>query len=190
MSVDELLQDHRALHSDLQIDAWILQQDNWTPWGRYQQALRELHGRRLAIETLTRELALALLDLEDIRRARPWFGANRRKRWSIRLEAQRCKLRDLRATLAEHHRERERFHHAASTLKAEIGDLTPERREHLDRETWMMRIRHKAAIDVLCNGRIGPSIIGMIAALPPEMRERAIAETQDRQKLLECIGAT
>lgn len=181
LSVDDLLRDHQSLHSDLQIDAWILQADNWTPWGRYQQALRELHGRRAAIETLGRELELAQLDLEDIRRAKPWFGVSRRKRWALRIESQRCKLRDISASLSEHRREFERFREAAESLKAEIGEVTPERRAKLDRETWLVRIRQMAVVDLQCNGRVGPSLLKMIVALPEELRRLAVAETQDQR---------
>lgn len=186
-SVDELLRDHQSLHSDLQIDAWILNEGNPTDWGRYQQSLRELHSRRGAVESLTREADLALLDLEQCRRSRPWFGSARRQRWATQLEQQRCRLRDVLASLAEHRRELERFHAAANVLRASLGEITPERRAELDRELWLARIQQMAAVEIVANGRIGPQLVKMVAALPADLRRRAIAQTRDKQGLIEML---
>lgn len=186
-AVDDLLRDHQSLHSDLQIDAWILNEGNPTDWGRYQQALRELHSRRAAVESLSREADLALLDLEECRRAKPWFGAVRRRRWAIRLEDRRCRLRDLLASLAEHRREFERFHAAAAELRGRLGEITPALRAEYDRELWIARIRQMAAVDLATNGRVGPALVKMVAALPADLRKRALDETRDPQRLLASL---
>lgn len=187
MPVDQLLRDHQPLHSDLQIEAWILTEGNWTDWGRYQQALRELHGRRAAIESLSRETDLALLDLRALERRRPLFGRDRRERWRIRVEAQQCKVRDLFATVIDTQREFERFHQLAAELKASLGEITPARRRELDRETWMTRIRYMAAIDFQFHGRMSPALVRMVAALPPELRHAALETARDPAKLMKTV---
>lgn len=187
IAVDTLLNDHQPLHSDLQIDAWIVNRDNWTPWGKYQQALRELHGRRSTIESLTHEIAVAELDLNDLANRAPWFGTARRKRWSLAFDQQLRKLRDLRASLAECRREFSRFHAIASTLKEELGEIDPERRAQLDRETWTMRMRMMLALDLAANGRVSASLLGMLAAAPETIRKSLACEMREPSRLLALL---
>src|SRR5690606_38102694 len=60
----ELLNDHRAGHSEFQIEQFILTRGNWSPFGRYKQCLREIDSRRRAIQDMHLELAQLQLDLD------------------------------------------------------------------------------------------------------------------------------
>lgn len=189
MTPDELLRDHQSLHSTLQMDAWILTEGNWTDWGRYQQALRELHARRGTLESLLRKIELAKLDLAAFHRRRPWFGKERQKRWSLHVQEHEARLRDMIDSLAETHREHRHFYQVALELKARIGDVTPEKREQLDRETWMVRIQKMVAIDAHTHGRIGPAVLKMIASLPVDLRRQAIEVARNPTLIRQAVEA-
>lgn len=170
-NIEGLLVDFQAKHSNLQMGAFIVDKSaHGHPYGRYMQALRELHSRYAHVQNLQwdiRESSLDLADLLDV-------GLDTDLRTPLAIERLEHKLSAMRDTLAEVKRELEFFHAAASECKLLVGELTPERRDNLDREFWVHRLRFKAAVDIFREGRPSIGVVESVASLPTEMREAVI----------------
>lgn len=168
----DLLADLQSGHSAFQMDAFIVQSGNWTPYGRYMQALRELDKRRRGIVELKFQLEQLQLDAERNHRWRITSSGRRARS----LESRRLShaFAECERKLKDTERERDHFFLIASELKAELGELTSDRRETLEAETWEVRARTMAAIDVAASGGVSHATAELIAALPDTMRRRCI----------------
>jgi monoamine oxidase len=87
-------------------------------------------------------------------------------------------MEDLEKNIADTEREFARFYSQAATLKEQIGELTPEKRQQLDKEFWAHQAKEQAAIDYMTSGRLSERTIGMIQYLP----------AQDRTPLLNTVS--
>jgi hypothetical protein len=173
--VDALLADYEAGHSEFQIERFIVDRGNWTIWGRLQQALREIQKRRRGQAQLRDEIQLA--QVERIEARRRWcFRETSRRRRAVRLRQLHERIDDLRRSLATNRRELAQFISLARKCARQLGPIDPERRAHLELETWLIRIRTTAAIDVLTRGGLSPSTLELICALPRPDRETLLLE--------------
>lgn len=190
----ELLADYRPFHSAFQIDHFIVGRAG-TPWGRYQQALREIATREDAqaderIDLAEVELGLEHpeLSIEEDPGGRT-LGIYHEARLRIhvgRLEARRERLR---RSIADRQREIARFTALATALRAELGELTEERKATLERETWLWRLLFKAATDLIACGGLTTETVDLMIALPADLRETALAEIENRDRLKAWAGA-
>lgn len=169
----DLLADLQSGHSAFQMDAFIVQSGNWTPYGRYMQALRELDKRRRGGEELRFQREQLHLDIEANESRWCWTAAGNRKR-ALELERLRFGLAECERKQHETARELRHFLGVAQSLKDELGELTPEKRAALESETWEIRARTMAAIDVATIGSVSHATGELIAALPDDMRRRCI----------------
>jgi hypothetical protein len=177
-ALNELLSDHQIYHSDLQIDSFITTKTGGTKYGMYKQALRELDARVHNLRSLYLQRAAMLESLEKLRKRRGWrwWFLSPLKKKLILVQAE-CSFDDMERNIAEVEREFRRFYAIASSLKDEIGELTPERRAELDEDLWRHNAKKAAALDIMSTGRVGRSTIEMIQCLPPPMRQGIWGET-------------
>lgn len=138
-----MMEDGRLAHSEFQIEHFILKKCGITPWGRYQQALREIRARVKSLKQMYRQLggatgeeAIALLEL---------FGETER---------------ELKTFLA-----------AALEEKRVLGDLTEERKAELEKDYWAKVLRFRVECEQAAErNRISLSLVESIAALPEDIR--------------------
>lgn len=186
-SLQALLSDHQPCHSDFQMDRFITGRAGGTVYGQYKQALRELHKRYRGLKDLYAERELCRIDADEL--AQPpkpcetEFDARRNK---VKLVQKRLTLDELGRSIAETEREFRRFYAQAAALKGSVGELTPERRAQLDREMWAHRLRCMAAVDLLTAGRLGPSTIELLQAVPRGWRKAILAEVSDQEGALKA----
>lgn len=186
ITIEQLLADHQSGHSDLQIDRFIVEKGNWTPYGRYKQALREIAGRHNSLQEMREDAELAVLDLDDakVELQRELSGTTGFARKQIAHNRQARKLEQIQRAITTQQRELDRLVALATDLKQQIGELTPERREELDRETWSVRIRAMVAMDLLMGGRPSPATAELLIALPADMRQPILEDAAQPGKLI------
>lgn len=156
--INELLDDNQSLHSDLQIDRFIILANGLTEYGCYKQALRELHSRFHILLGHWLELEELRLDEADAVE----LAVDRRGQLS--LAKIRLRIMGLESTASETRREFLRFLAHADHLKNIIGELTPEKRAEFEREYWIENIR-----------RLGPEHGSKLASTMPYDDQMAIA---------------
>lgn len=172
---DALLADYEPGHSTFQIERFIIERGNWTPWGKLQQALREIQKRRQGVAQLHDEIALAQVERVETRR-RWCFRETSRRRRAIRVRQLNARIDELRRNIITNRRELNQFVHLARECATRVGPVDAVRRAELEMETWMTRIRAMAAIDVLTRGGISASTLELICAIPTEDRESILNE--------------
>lgn len=180
-SVSQLLADHELYHSEFQQDRFITIKNGGTPYGCYKQALRELHKRHQAIQELELQIEEAEIDLEEI-------PEKRDRRQQIQKRRKLLQIENLNLTLKETRREYDRFLQQARGLKAHLGEITPERRNELDREMWEYRVKSLLAVEMFAYGRPSTGTIELLQSLPPGMRGRILPclENQESMKRLQA----
>ncbi len=174
-----LLADHQCFHSDLQIDRFILAKEGGTPYGCYKQALRELSKRYGALKSLLLDRAILQVDIDQTRSG-------------LRLAQHKMRMDGLERTLKDTCREFARFYAHAKTLKAQIGELTPEKRAELDEEMWEHHLKSQMALDLLSVGHIRGETIATVQTMPEDFRQavRDVLDVKegDRCKQHELVG--
>lgn len=149
-------------HSDFQIDHFIVNKGNWTPYGQRQQIRREIDSRERAIAELHLDLEERQLDLEECDRSKP-RGRIQARRILLAIDA-------LEKSIATTERELSRFRELGSRISVEGDDA------ELDRETWLTKLRVMLALDLLCNGRPSTNLVTLLLSTPEDFRRQAISE--------------
>lgn len=182
-SLAELLSDHQGGHSDLQIEQFITVKGHWTTYGRYKQCLREIDKRHRGLVDLREEAELAAMDLMEAEEPATLAVTDTRERTRLRIarDRQQRQLDQIQQTIAETERELHRFVAIASELKPQVGELTPERRNELDRELWSVRVRAMVALDMFTQGGLSPATAELLIALPAEIRKPILEDARTVQ---------
>jgi hypothetical protein len=179
--IKTLLGDLRRCHSEFQMDFFITTTNGGTPYGMYMQALKELNTRHTGLlEMYVRREELEL-DKKEV--AQPPYGPEGEMARVV-LEEKKIMLEQhaLEQAISEQEREFRRFLGQARCLKKHLGELTPEDKERLEREFWMHRLKGMVVKDVLTVGHPTGSTIDLVAALPMDMRDKAVAELLDAKQ--------
>lgn len=158
LTVEELLHDHQDSHSKRQIDSFILGESGCTTFGMYKQCLRELDARHETLQGMEDDIVTQQREL-------------------------RQRARQLDATLkhqADVQFEYDRFLMHARALKKQLGELTPKKREALDDEMWVQKLRLMLALDMVTQGSPSYGTAETIFSCPPEMRMAIITSIPDR----------
>lgn len=173
-----LLAHHRPFHSAYQMDHFITASAGGTPWGMFQQALRELRTRfdALKIDYAAREeLALALEGDADGHGGIPSDGiADRRRR--LAFGRKRMELDTLDSLIRDREREFAHFFAQALALRDILGPLTPQRTAELEEHLWIHRAKCLAAEDYIARGQLSHQTLTALRALPPTTRATVLAE--------------
>lgn len=165
--IDDLLADHHECLSDFQIDHFIVGTSCGTAYGSYKQCLRELKTRYNGLYELEEELADQRAEIEGLEAKGP--DGNGRE-----LRRQRRRLAATIRSQADTQREYDRFLMHARRLKAEVGELTPEKRAVLDRDMWAYRLRAMATLDAFMGG-LSHGTAEAILKCPPDVRAEIVA---------------
>lgn len=186
MELKDLMSDFQTFHSDLQIDAFIMEKGGGTTdYGKYVQALREissritnLRERKLDIEKLNVEIEKEIYNSE--------FNENPFDRKLAAIEAKRKQgqLDDLIMVHDDTERELNRFIIHAMELKSRIGDLDPEKRAILDKEMWLEKIMEYASLDFIVQNKLTRETIEIIRCLPNDLKSIMLECIKEPDKLL------
>lgn len=189
--VRDLLQDFQRFHSSLQIDSFITTRAGaGHTYGMYIQALRELEARWGSYRASILRRKGLVIDIEEasllVRKlVWTWRGRIARKRAELRLEELRARLEFVEKVEPDRLREFKRFLNQAISLKEVIGELTEARREQLDQDLWLHKLRQKLAIDYLRDGKPSVSMLEILPALPPKFRKQLVADCRDPNPLMQ-----
>lgn len=180
MTPEDLLEDFQAAHSMFQMDYFItLMAGGGTPYGQYQQALRELHSRHLNLKRLKYQRQLAAIDLCE---AREHSGEDSRTdydRARARLKAEQLidDQEEMERQNAECQREHDHFlmqcrelHDHLVTHYGVDGKLTPEVREKLEHGKWAHQLKTMMAMDYHTRHQISPETLKMLCCVPDAVR--------------------
>lgn len=178
--VEELLKDHQPFHSELQIDAFITAKAGGTPFGQYKQSLRELASRWSTMRERYLERASIEGELNVLE------SSERMTDREAQIEHIRKSIRqkELERTIADAEREFVRFLQHAKALKAELGELTDERRRAMELEFWEHQLKTQIAVSLLQSGRIPATILEMLPYLPDGPRDALLEAIDHPNKTL------
>jgi len=184
INLQELLKDHQLYHSEFQQDYLITVRAGGTTYGMYKQALRELYKRYRGLKELYGSKELLQVDIDELaaKKTEDKFEARRNK---INHAQKVMSMEELDKNIEDTEREFKRFYSQAAALKAQIGDLTEEKRNALDRDMWQFKLKEMAAIDILTTGHLGNVTYEMITAAPVEMRKKVLELCGDKAKLID-----
>jgi len=176
--IEKLLIDHQKFHSDFQIDNFIVGRSG-DDWAKYKQALREIETRNTSLTNLREQLELSAWQ-SLYRRVAIWL---RPRRIRLIYAARRRRSRAaLVADISETERELKRFIELAKALRKHLGELTPERRKHLEAQTWFNKARQMILIDSIVNGgQPSEKTVEFILGLPMDMQNKLLIGYQAGQ---------
>lgn len=172
--LSELLADHRGEHSEFQMSHFIVGRNNFTAYGAYKQALRELEKRVSGLDAMRGERDLLAVDIDELESSRAATDFDsRRNRINLRLKRSAAAELDRRIAACE--RELRHFYALAVDLKEQIGPLDDGRRAELDREHWRCRIMAQAAVELTTTGRVAAGTVELLMSTPKEWRQPILA---------------
>lgn len=154
--IDDIMKDFRPHMSALTLATMVVAQNGGTPWGMYEQALLEINSR---IEAGKAELAQVKCIREKASAATDAKSLKLQLQMQTILERHRTRLEELRHLIA-----------MARALKSSLGEISEERRNQLDAEKVMYRLKCQAAAEVMQLGLPSPQTIQIIRCLPPKER--------------------
>jgi hypothetical protein len=190
MNVQELIDDHYHFHSSYQMDNFITFRNGLTAYGCYKQALREWYGRFSNMTGLYVEREKFQIDIEELEEkvTQGSLSPFDKRRTVLEIALMKSRRAATDKTIADSEREFSHFLSQCLALKKLVGDLTKERREQLERELWVVKIRASAAVDILQSGRLKQSTIEMLQSVPFSDREPLLIEimgSQDKKTLID-----
>lgn len=180
--LQKLLNDHQLYMSNLQHDAFIVRRAGGvTLYGQYKQSLRELYKRVRGIREIVCDLEIAKLDLAELKET-----DNRRSQ----VEAWRKigQIEEIERNRDETMRELTHFYQISSALKAEIGELTDEKRDKLEHEMWEKKLLMMAHSDYVSHGRLDSDTLEFALSLDETMREKVLPLMKSPARLEKLVN--
>ena len=184
--VKTLLQDHQLYHSEFQQDYFITVRAGGTTYGMYKQALRELFKRYRGLKELYTEKELLQVDIDELETLTV-DNEYEQRRNKIKLTQKVMAMEDLERNIHDTEREYKRFWQQADALKQQIGELTDEKRNELDRQMWEYKLKEMAAIDLVSQGRLSNNTYEMLIACPVDMKFRILDDIKNSDNLIERL---
>lgn len=188
----KLLNDHQTGMSKFQDDYLVTTRAGGTLYGQYKQALREVYKRfrglrqqianhkRLEIEIEELQFEISELEKSDVVKD----NFTRRKK-IVDLQEKTMLMEESTRAISDTKREFINFYRQAMYLKSEIGELTDERRDQLDTEMWIFRIKEMATIDFVTSGKLRNSTFEFIHALPEDLKRIVLPEIKNAGQLID-----
>ncbi len=187
ISLQELFNDHQLYHSEFQQDYLITIRAGGTVYGQYKQSLRELYKRYRGLRELYTELELSKIDADEYleKCTDERIDIYERRRCKVKHAQKVLNVEEIEKNIQDTEREFQRFYEQSCALKNNLNELTPEKRDMLDRDMWLYKLKEMAAIDFLSQGRLGNVTVEMIASTPINMRREILSLIRpDKQKEL------
>ncbi len=167
--LDEILRHHRPGLSRFEIEREVVEREGITPWGQYQQALRELNTRT---ESLKRDY---------IARER----AERRMKSRDKLDAREgaADFDSLQRTIRHREKEAAVCLEIVQRLRPQFAHITEADEGQLDADHWEAKVLKLGAIDVFRCGSVSALTVDLARSLPDEQRSRVLALLSQPQLL-------
>ncbi|MBI9087445.1 MAG: hypothetical protein JEZ11_27900 [Desulfobacterales bacterium] len=179
------LQDHQIFASQFQLERFVTVKNGGTAYGQYKQVCREITKRDRALKQLDGDRRILVIELEELQAYGNAKGNTAARKAAVTLEMKQNALDDLDAAIADTQRELNVFAGLAAPLKAEVGDLTGERRSQLEAELWEVKLGQAAVLDVITTSRVRRGTMEAILSLPQASRDRILSKViKDPDKLI------
>jgi len=163
--IKSLLNDHRAKHSDYQIENFIIGSSGDT-WFQYKQALREIQARYDSILNLREDKILCAIEIADLCKKAKKKSGNRIK-LKIAIDRKKRQMRSLKLDYLNTWKELDRFLEVGERLKKELGEIDEKKRALLEANSWFYKAKKIIAIDVLTsNGHLSRPTLELLFQLP------------------------
>ncbi len=166
------------MHSEFQIEHFIVGRGNFTPYGRYKQAVREMEKRERAAEELLLTINDLTLKLETVQRRWCVTRWQRRKRDND-LNRTRMSLASARRMFEENEFELQQFRDLAQKVRVKLGQMTAERAQNLEAEMWDAKLRAMVATDLIVQGRLSGPTLDLLVSIPSVMRQSILADMRE-----------
>lgn len=186
ISLKELLDDHQVGMSKFQDNYFVTQKAGGTLYGQYKQALRELFGRFNILREEFFNYEIEKVKIDKLRndldngKIENYYD---KKITELDLKKRSIALYERERYLEETKREFFNFYRQAVHLKGLLGELTPEKKDKLDREMYIWKTKAAAAIEYLMRGRLSYETFNMIMSFPKEIKDKLVQElSQENSK--------
>ena len=188
IEIKKLLMDYQELHSEFQIDNFIIGNQG-DKWAQYKQCLREIKARCESVES--DKMQVEILKMKPKPRRLFWpskINIAKRKLAEISHKKQLDSIRD---TIKERERELDCFLKQAVRLKKQIGNVNRERRQKLELQSWTAKGRRMAAVDRILTGGISHQTFEFILSLPLKSQnsilDKILPNDPERRLLIESL---
>jgi hypothetical protein len=182
ISLKELLDDHQVGMSKFQDNYFVTQKAGGTLYGQYKQALRELFSRFnilredfFAYEIEKVELSRLQNDLEN-GKITNYYDKQINE---LELKKRKLGLYEKERFLEETKREFFNFYRQAVHLREKLGDLNQERKDELDRDMYIWKVKANAAMDYLMHNRLTRETLSMVMSFPKDIKNQLIEELKN-----------
>ena len=184
LDLQTLLNDHEMYHSELQQDQFITVRAGGTLYGQYKQALRELYKRFRGLKGLYYDRDKLQIDIDEASTKYVSSCEFQARRDKLEQDKRKLDMVELQKNVEDTEREFKRFYQQAHSLKSVIGELTPEKRNKLDKDMWLFKIKEMCVIDLVSAGRLKNTTYELITCLDKEDRMPLLEEIKHTDKLL------
>jgi hypothetical protein len=174
--IPRFLDDYEERHSNVQIDHFIIgNAGSGHPWGMYCQAMRELNTRRGTLQQLGWRLEELSIDYsEKEAEYSKWDDSNSSqpaaRRVALEMEKITAHVAEVETQRENCAAEAERILKHANTLKKQIGELTPEKRQAFEEDFWVHRLKLQLALSAIRQTPVSDEILSVVPNLPERMR--------------------
>ena len=179
----ELLNDHQTGMSQFQDDYFVTTRAGGTLYGQYKQALRELYKRFRGLRELTCNQERLVIDIEELEKKIETAISFELKRAKVDYKEKIMLMEESQRVIKDTEREFSRFYQQACFLKEQIGELTDEKRNQLDQEMWVFKVKEMAIIDWYTTGFLRNNTYEFLNSLPMKLRKKVALELNDQNKL-------
>ena len=178
--LQELFKDHTSHHTKFQQDNFITVREGGTLYGQYKQSLRELYGRYTSIKSSMFGMEESFVDIEEQKYiAETSNNIFKKKRAEIKTRKLESGLEDGIRGAEEQKKEFCNFYQQACYLKDQLGELTEEDHDRLDKEMWIYKIKEMIALDFASGGQLKSNTYELINSTPKDMKQLVLKELKN-----------
>ena len=182
--IKELLKDYQSGMSEFQENNFVINMSSNTVYGRYHQTLRETYKRLRGLREHQCDLEKLEIEIEEQEFLSKEEGFKGRYA-AVELNRKIMQKEELERAISDIQKELDNLYKRAVEFKNILGELTQEKRDQLEKEMWIDKIKKLVVIDRVSTGRIHKNTYEMILSLPLEMRKVVFLEIQNVDKLIE-----
>ena len=164
--LNKLLKDYNPKHSRYQISNYIIALNGRTRYGQYKQVLREIFPRVNNIAQAMAEIKIIEQEIEIAKEASFENFGDKYKIEKIKQQRKQVQLKQQKDHLQIQMKEFKEFYSIALQLKEELGELTEEKKEELEKEYWVTTFKEKIALELACNGVVSQNTLETILSMP------------------------
>ena len=180
-----LLDDHQTGMSQFQDDYFVTTRAGGTLYGQYKQSLRELYKRFRGLRELTCNQERLIIDIEELKEKIETTIGFELKRAKVDYKEKIMLMEESQRVIKDTEREFTRFYHQACFFKKQIGELTDEKRNKLDQEMWVFKVKEMAVIDWITTGCLRNSTYEFLNSLPKKLKQKVALEINNQNKLID-----